>query len=294
MSTTFLRSPPPPSSTDHPVTATRPSGVSSKACSSRARPGWGVRSRGRGAAPAPAAPAAAGVLQESWPASTSRTRSRCSSGPRSWSQYRTRGVSCRIAVRPASARAWRCCASPAAPLAPGSTAAVNTASPEPLAVASWLTPPAGATTRQASPPAAGSSHRARWPAGSGPRPCSGPGGGPGCAPAGGVAGGASGSGPVTGPGEAAGSRREAWPPGRVPGGAGRDDRKTSEPSGRNAGLSSPSAERVSRAAGRPPPVSTRQMLGLNVRPSGARAETVTASQLPSGASRSPVSRSRDM
>ena len=99
-------------------------------------------------------------------ASTSRTRSRCSSGPRSWSQYRTRADSCRIAVTPASARARRCCASAAGPPAPGSTAAVNAARPEPAAVASRLMPPGGAVTRRASPPAAGSSHRARWPAGS--------------------------------------------------------------------------------------------------------------------------------
>jgi hypothetical protein len=64
------------------------------------------------------------------------------------------------------------------------------------------------------------------------------------------------------------------------------------PSGRKAGLSSPSADLVSRTAARSAPVSTRQMLGLKVRPSGARADTVTASQLPSGASRSPLSRGR--
>ena len=79
------------------------------------------------------------------------------------------------------------------------------------------------------------------------------------------------------------------------GSAGPADRNSSPPSGRKAGLSSPSADQVSLAgaAARPQaPVSTRQMLGLNVRPSGARADTVTASQLPSGASLRPVSRGR--
>ena len=292
MTTTSLRSPPAPSSTDHPVTAARPSGVSSNACSSRARPGWGVRSRGAGTAPAVTSPEAPGPLQASSPASTSWTRSRCSSGPRSWSQYRTRADSCRIAVTPASARARRCCASATAPLAPGSTDAVNAASPEPVAVASRLIPPGGAMIRRASPPAAGSSHRARWPSGSPAGPSPGPGGGPGAA--GGSAppdSGLPGSG-LSCPGRAA-SGRGGGPAGRVPGGAGRDDRKASEPSGRNAGLSSPSADRVSRtAAGAASLVSTRQMLDLNVWPSGARADTVTASQLPSGASRSPVSRGR--
>ncbi len=185
MTTTSLRSPPPPSSTDHPVTAARPSGVSSNACSSRARPGWGVRSRGAAAGPAAASPGTAGPLQASPAASTSWTRSRCSSGPRSWSQYRTSADSCRIAVTPASARARRCGPSAAA-LAPGSTDAVKAASPEPVAVTSRPMPPGGAMIRRASPPAAGSSHRAFWPSGfpaSSPGPAGRPGSGGGSPPA---------------------------------------------------------------------------------------------------------------
>ena len=237
------------------MTATRPSGLSSKACSSRARPGRGVRSRGSAAVSAP--PGAPIPLGASPVASRSVTRSRCSSGPRSWSQYRTRGDSCRMAVTPASARARRCSASAAAPLAPGSTGAVNAASPQPAAVPSRLRPPGDAATRRASPPAAGSSHRARFP-------------------------------PASPPASAAGSGPGA-------GGAGRADRNSIPPSGRKAGLSSPSADQVSRTAARAgplDPVSTRQMLGLSVRPSGARADVATASQPPSGASCRPVSRGR--
>ncbi len=256
MTTRSLRSPPAPSLTDHPVTARRPSGLRSKACSSRARPAWGVRSRRAAASSAALPPGPLDPLQPAW-AARSVTRSRCSSGPRSWSQYRTRGDSCRMAVTPASARARRCCPSAAAPAAPGSTGAVNAARSELAAVASRLRPPGGAATRRASPPAAGSSHRARFP-------------------------------PVPSPASAAGS-------GPGPGGAGRGDRNSIPPSGRKAGLSSPSADQVSRAgarAGPAAPVSTRQMLDLNVRPSGARTDTVTASQLPSGDSRRPVSRGR--
>ncbi len=87
------------------------------------------------------------------------------------------------------------------------------------------------------------------------------------------------------------------PPSGPSGGAGRADRNTSEPSGRKAGLSSPSADRVSRA-GRGPacpgPAGIRQMLGLNVRPSALSADTQAASQLPSGDSRSPVTRGSAM
>lgn len=64
---------------------------------------------------------------------------------------------------------------------------------------------------------------------------------------------------------------------------------SSEPSGRNSGLDSPSADRVSRT-GAPPPGSIRQMLLLNFFPSWLRAWTAAASQLPSGDSRSAVSR----
>ncbi len=162
-----------------------------------------------------------------------------------------------MAVTPASARARRCCPSAAAPAVPGSTGAVKAASPELAAVTGRLRPPDGAVTRRASPPVAGSNHRACFPPGSSPA-CS------------------AGFGPGTG-------------------GTGRGDRNSIPPSGRKAGLSSPSADQVSRAggsAGPAAPVSTRQMLDLNVRPSGARADTVTASQSPSGDSRKPVSRGR--
>src|ERR1700761_9766328 len=53
----------------------------------------------------------------------------------------------------------------------------------------------------------------------------------------------------------------------APSGAGRLEVNSSEPSGRNRGLPSPSAERVSLRAG-PPAVSTRQMLETYFLPSG--------------------------
>ncbi len=62
---------------------------------------------------------------------------------------------------------------------------------------------------------------------------------------------------------------------------------SSEPSGRNSGPASPSAERVSLAGGAPPG-SIRQMLLVNFFPSWLRAWTAAASQLPSGDSRSAV------
>ena len=52
----------------------------------------------------------------------------------------------------------------AAPPAPGSTGAVNAASPAPAAVTSRLTPPGGAATRRASPPAAGQQPQGPLPA----------------------------------------------------------------------------------------------------------------------------------
>ncbi len=70
------------------------------------------------------------------------------------------------------------------------------------------------------------------------------------------------------------------------------DMNSSEPSGRNSGLPSPSALRVRRAAGRPVPAglaSIRQMLLTNFLPSASTVCTAAASQLPSGASRSAVS-----
>ena len=60
---------------------------------------------------------------------------------------------------------------------------------------------------------------------------------------------------------------------------------SSEPSGRNRGLPSPSADLVSRRAG-PPATSIRQMLVRYFFLSGLRVCTVAASQVPSGASRS--------
>ena len=75
------------------------------------------------------------------------------------------------------------------------------------------------------------------------------------------------------------------------GAAGRVEVNSSEPSGRNSGPLSPSALRVSRA-GRASAraVSTRQMLETYLPGSPATLCTPTASQVPSGASRIPVSR----
>ena len=110
------------------------------------------------------------------------------------------------------------------PLAPGSTGQVNAASGAAAAVASRLMPPGGAVSWHASPPSAGSSHSARFPA---------------AASAWAAPGWSLPGWPVTG---------ELAPPGWPSGGAGRADRNSSEPSGRKAGLSSPSADLVSRAA----------------------------------------------
>ncbi len=176
------------------------------------------------------------------------------------------------------------------PLAPGSTGQVNAASGAAAAVASRLMPPGGPVSWHASPPPAGSSQSARFPAVPSAR----------AAPGSLVAGWPLPGWPLAG----------APPPGGPSGGAGRADRNSSEPSGRKAGLSSPSADRVSRAA-RPPnptyvglagspgwagpgPAGIRQILGLKVRPSALSADTLAASQLPSGDSRNPVSRGSAM
>src|SRR5258708_6342940 len=62
-------------------------------------------------------------------------------------------------------------------------------------------------------------------------------------------------------------------------GAGRLEVNSSEPSGRNSGPDSPSADRVSRAGGAPL-VSIRQMLVTYLLGSGPRLCTTAASQLP--------------
>ena len=67
-------------------------------------------------------------------------------------------------------------------------------------------------------------------------------------------------------------------------GSGRLEVNNSDPSGRNRGLASPSADRVSLRDG-PPWVSIRQMLVRYVFRSGLSVCTAAASQLPSGASR---------
>ena len=72
-------------------------------------------------------------------------------------------------------------------------------------------------------------------------------------------------------------------------GSARLETNSSVPSGRNRGLPSPSADRVSRA-GRPPAASIRQMLVTYFFLSGLSDWTVAASQLPSGDSRRPVIR----
>ena len=121
-------------------------------------------------------------------------------------------------------------------------------------MASPVTPPGGAVILLASPPAAGSSQRASL--------------------------------------SLAGSAPGGWPAGPAAG-SGRLETNSSEPSGRNAGLPSPSALRVSRAGWLPGPagrVSIRQMLLTNFLPSASIVCTVAASQLPSGASRSAVRR----
>ena len=96
-----------------------------------------------------------------------RANRRNSAGPRSWSQYRTGTDSCRIAVTPASSRAWRRSASPSDPApepGPGRTGAASTTWSLAAAVSAALTPPGSAATRTASPPPAGSRHRAAWSA----------------------------------------------------------------------------------------------------------------------------------
>ena len=61
------------------------------------------------------------------------------------------------------------------------------------------------------------------------------------------------------------------------------------PSGRNRGFPSPLADLVSLRGG-PPAVSIRQMLVMYFFLSGLSDWTVAASQVPSGASRNPVTR----
>ena len=68
-------------------------------------------------------------------------------------------------------------------------------------------------------------------------------------------------------------------------GSGRREVNSSDPSGRNRGLASPSADRVSRRGG-PPPGSIRHRLVRYFFPSALRVCTAAASQLPSGDSRS--------
>jgi hypothetical protein len=92
--------------------------------------------------------------------------------------------------------------------------------------------------------------------------------------------------PPGGSSQSAVSSSASWSPGALPG---RLEVNSSAPSGRNRGLPSPSADRVSRAGG-PPPVSIRQMLLTYFLPSGLSDWTVAASQPPSGASRSPETR----
>src|SRR6516165_11026319 len=72
-------------------------------------------------------------------------------------------------------------------------------------------------------------------------------------------------------------------------GSGRPDVNSRDPSGRNRGLASPSADRVSRRGG-PPSVSIRQMLVRYFFRSALSVCTAAASQLPSGDSRSAVTR----
>ncbi len=72
-------------------------------------------------------------------------------------------------------------------------------------------------------------------------------------------------------------------------GSGRLDVNSSDPSGRNRGLASPSADRVSRRAG-PPPGSTRHRLVRYFFPSALSVCTAAASQSPSGDNRRAVTR----
>src|SRR5258708_7921801 len=120
----------------------------------------------------PAAGAPTPAISAIWAAS-----SRGRSGPGSWSQYRSGPDSCRIAVPPASLRAFRRLRSSSAPSAPGSPGAAKTTVPVPRPVATPVTPPGGAAILRASPPPAGSSHSAglSWPTSSS---ASGPGPGP--------------------------------------------------------------------------------------------------------------------
>ena len=99
--------------------------------------------------------------------------------------------------------------------------------------------------------------------------------------------------PAAGSSHRAGLSTGAGPPPRPAGAAGRRAANTSEPSGRNRGLPSPSAPRVSRTGARSGAVSSRQMLVTYLRGSPAAVWTPAASQLPSGDSRSEVSRGID-
>ena len=109
-----------------PVTSDVPSGVSSKACPSSARPGSGSGHAARRTpplSPGTAAPPGSALLRPH-PLSGRPTRPRDSSvstakslswsGPRSWSQNLTGADSCKMAVTPASFRSWRRRASSAA------------------------------------------------------------------------------------------------------------------------------------------------------------------------------------
>ena len=75
----------------------------------------------------------------------------------------------------------------------------------------------------------------------------------------------------------------------VAAGSGRLEVNSSDPSGRNRGLPSPSADLVSRRAG-PPCASIRQMLVRYFFLSALSVCIAAASQVPSGASRSAVTR----
>ena len=124
-------------------------------------------------------------------------------------------------------------------------------------VSTALTPPGRSATWTASPPAAGSRHKAAWPPAAAVAPC--------------------------GPSAPSGSL--ACRPGRL-------EMNRSDPSGRNRGFVSPSGDRVSRTG--PPSLAAvagiRQMLVTYVFRSGASVWTAAASQLPSGDSRSAVTR----
>ncbi len=256
MTTRSLRSPPAPSLTDHPVTARRPSGLRSKAFSSRARPAWGVRSRRAAASPAALPPGPLDPLQPAWAAQVGDqqpllVRAEVMVPVPDQGRLVQDGRHARVGPGPALR-----------PVASGPAGARQHRRGE-----------RGQLRTGGGGEPAGAARRRRDAAG---LPACGRQQPQGPLPAGVVAG-------------VRGRRRTR------PGGAGRGDRNSIPPSGRKAGLSSPSADQVSRAgvrAGPAAPVSTRQMLDLNVRPSGARADTVTASQVPSGDSRRPVSRGR--